>query len=321
MNRPWATVSIDLDDLWAYRRSFGLAPASAASLLPAAVPRFLRLMDDHGIRGTAFVIGRDAEVAAHAPLLRGIAAAGHEIANHSQDHAPDLDCWPATRQSADLARAHVAIVAASGFEPRGFRAPSFRVSPTLLESVRALGYRYDSSTFPSSLGALARIWQTRRARALGTRADFAADAYGSGKTRRLPLHPFAWNLAAGGLIEVPVTTIPGVRLPMHGTYLHYLGDRAGLLARTYARLAVAACRQARVAPHFLLHATDFIGCDDGPECAFLPGMRRPWRAKVELLATVLHLLAADFTLIPIDDYVAQLGSAYDQPGRIPADLL
>lgn len=312
MSRPPATLSLDLDDLWSYRRSFGLAETAATpSLLPVAIPRFLEFMQTHGLHGTVFVVGRDAEQPAVAALLKRIAAAGHELGNHSYEHAGDIESWSAERQRADLSRAHAAIAAATGLAPRGFRGPSFRVSPQLLELVQSLGYRYDASTFPNALGALARRWQRRRAGQLGTKATFAADAYGSSRSRRQPLTPYAWDLPGGALIEVPVTTLPGLRIPIHGTYLQFLADHSALAARAYARAAVAALRQARVDPHYLLHATDFIGCDDPFDCAFFPGMRRPWRDKVALLSLVVGRLQDAFAVMPVDAYVTLLAQRPD----------
>lgn len=313
MTRPPATISIDLDDLWSYRRSFGLDSDASASLLPLAVPRFVDFMAGLGLRGTAFVVGHDAAQPENAPLLRSIAQAGHELANHSDQHAADIDTWPAERQQVDLARAHAAIRAASGFSPRGFRGPSFRLSAQLLATIQAMGYRYDSSTFPSSLGALARHWQARRARAMGARPAFAHDAYGSSSSRKLPLHPYTWALAAGPLVEVPITTLPGLRLPLHGTYLQHLADHSTVAARLYAGAALALCRRAGVAPHYLLHATDFIGCDDPVECAFVPGMRRPWRDKRAMLARLFDLIRAGFEPMPIDDYVTRVAGAGTLP--------
>lgn len=295
-----ATVSIDLDDLWAYRRSFGLAEGRE-SLLPLAVPRFVQLMDEAGLVGTAFIVGRDAARPSLQPWLRGLIEAGHEPGNHSWEHATQIEAWPPGRQQGDLQRAHDAIVAATGVAPSGFRGPAFSVSPALLGAVQAMGYRYDSSTFPNRLAGLARRWQERRARELGRELRLPAQAHGA--AHRLPLQPYVWKLPAGELVEVPVTTLPGLRLPIHGTYLQHLADRSPLAARGYAAVALRACRAARVAPHLLLHATDFVGSDDAVDAAFLPGMRRPWRDKRALLRALLRRLAEHFAPTPIGRFV------------------
>lgn len=321
MKRQSATLSIDLDDFWSYRRSFGLPPHSGAvSLLPLAIPRFLDFMRRHGLHGTAFVVGADALRPEHAPLFRALAQAGHEIGNHSFSHAGDLEAWPAQQLRADLTAAHAAIEAASGFTPHGFRGPSFRVSRALLEEVRAMGYHYDASTFPNALGALARRWQAKSAARLGARPLLATDTFGSRASARLPLTAYAWDLAGATLIEVPVTTLPGLRIPIHATYLQHLADSSTFAARAFAFTLVEWCRRARVAPHYLLHATDFIGCDDGFDSAFLPGMRRRWQAKVALLDLLVDRLRASFELMPIDAFVSGLAASKNMP-TYPTDSL
>lgn len=283
-----ASISIDLDDLWAYRRSFGIDGPDGASLWPLAVPRFLALMGEQGLRGTAFAVGRDAEEPTKAAALRALAQAGHEIANHSWSHAGDLEAWDGERQRADLRRAHEAITNACGVAPRGFRAPSFRLSASLLEAVQALGYAYDSSAFHNRLAGWARRWQQRR------QGRDAASADGHGQAIAWPLQPFDWQLAGGTLLELPVTTLPLLRWPVHGTYVMHLAAHARPAARGYVQGAAWACRAASNPWHLLLHATDFIGSDDGLPAGFLPGMGLRWCDKQALLRRWLRLLREQF---------------------------
>lgn len=51
---------------------------------PADTPRILELLARHDAHATFFVIGQNA--AAHPGLIRAIAAAGHEVAHHTQTH-------------------------------------------------------------------------------------------------------------------------------------------------------------------------------------------------------------------------------------------
>ena len=60
------------------------------SYLDAAVPRFLELFRSLGLRVTVFVVGQDAALEKNHAAIRAIAAAGHELANHSFRHEPWL---------------------------------------------------------------------------------------------------------------------------------------------------------------------------------------------------------------------------------------
>ena len=115
---------------------------------PVLVQRLLDRMDDHGVRGTFFVLGW---LAGHEPdLVQEIARRGHEVASHGWDHKR------VTHQSAQAFRASVRrtkhfLEDLVGQEVIGFRAPSFSIVPGKEWALDALldeGYRYDSSLFP-----------------------------------------------------------------------------------------------------------------------------------------------------------------------------
>ena len=56
---------------------------------------------------------------------------------------------------------------------------------------------------------------------------------------------------------LPVTTMPLFRVPIHFSYLLYLGGKSPALARLYWRTALRMCRLRRVEPSVLLHPLDF----------------------------------------------------------------
>jgi hypothetical protein len=219
---------------------------------------------------------------------------------------------------ADLRRAADAIEDATGYRPQGFRGPAYGLSPSLLESLIELGYAYDASSFPNSLGFLTRLYQRRRAVRFGGAAQKEEAVYGKFTAAGRLLMPFRWRVAGRELIEVPVTTLPFLRLPFHGTYLHYLGDRSITAADRYFRMALGLCRLRGVPPSLLLHLTDFIGADDVPTLAFLPGMKRPGAAKAEFMTTVLRTYEGAFAVQPIGSFAAALRSSQALPQLTPA---
>jgi peptidoglycan/xylan/chitin deacetylase (PgdA/CDA1 family) len=85
-----------------------------------STPDLLRVLAGHGARATFFQCGMHAR---RLPgIARQVAAAGHEIGNHGDTHAPFYLRSPQTIY-AQLARAQEAIAAATGVTPRLFRAP------------------------------------------------------------------------------------------------------------------------------------------------------------------------------------------------------
>ncbi len=101
------------------------------------------------------------------------------------------------------------------------------------------------------------------------------------------------------MLEIPVTTIPLLRIPFHLSYLMYLGQKSRKLMRAYFVLALSLCRTTGTPPSFLLHPLDFLDVGEAPELAFFPAMSIPWQEKLEIADEVLTLLASRYTLLPM----------------------
>lgn len=302
--RPVATLSLDLDNLWSYLKTRGDASwRSLPSFLDLVVPRALGFLDEREQPTTWFVVGQDAALPEHRPLLRSVSAAGHEIGNHSFLHEPWLHRYPPDRLDEELTRAEQAIEEATGEHPTGFRGPGYSLSADVLLVLQRRGYRYDASTLPTFVGPLARAFYARNAD-LTPEEDVERDAlFGPFREGTRPLKPYRWRLAGEALTEVPVTTMPLLRTPIHMSYLVYLAERSPRLARRYLAAALRLCRVTGVAPSLLLHSHDFVGADDVPAMSFFPGFRLPGAAKVRLVGDCIDLLRRDFDVLPLGTYV------------------
>ena len=117
--RPRASLSLDLDDLWTYLKIRNDASwATRPSFLEIVVPRALEFLQRHSLRITFFVVGEDAERPENAKLMRAIADAGHDIGNHSYAHEPWFHREPASDIPSEIARS--LTMAPHGRAPRGF---------------------------------------------------------------------------------------------------------------------------------------------------------------------------------------------------------
>lgn len=314
--QPLATVSVDLDDTWAYLRSFGRSDwRQADTILPQAIERAVSVFDRFSTRATFFVVGRDLELPAVAAALKVAAQEGHEIANHSYGHDLRLHEASSGVIGADLDRSTAVIEAVTGRRPVGFRGPGYGLSVPLIEALRASGYLYDASFFASSVAALTRLYHRSKASATPPgESDALPDAAGALALPwavRLGQRAFRWRWPDGGhLAEVPVSCMPGAGLPFHMTYLAWLAERSASLSNVYLRAALAACAMAGLRPSFLFHAADFLGAEQTPELQFFPGMRLPARAKSTLVDGVLARLRAGYELaglgIWVDAHQAEL---------------
>jgi protoporphyrinogen oxidase/peptidoglycan/xylan/chitin deacetylase (PgdA/CDA1 family) len=314
--RPTATLSIDLDNLWSYLKTNG-DPAwrGFPSFLDVVVPRLLHLLEDREQLTTWFVVGQDAAMPEHGDLLRSVVAAGHEVANHSFLHEPWMHRYPVAAIDDELARTEKAIEDATGVRPTGFRGPGYSLSPEVLMALQARGYRYDASTLPTWIGPLARAYYLRGSELDPREREEREALFGGFGDGRRPLAPYRWSLPGGDLVEVPVTTMPGLRTPIHLSYLVYLAELSPAAARTYLRTALAACRRAGVAPSLLVHSHDVLGGDDVPSMRFFPGFKLPGRQKRQFVASCIDLLRDGFEVVPMASFVDQLGPLPRRPPR------
>lgn len=282
-----AAISVDLDDSWAYLRTQGHPNwANAPTVLPQATERLLQLFDKLGIHVTVFLVGRDLENAIGQQSAVAFREAGHEPANHSLLHRFDLAKLPRPAIAADLDASEAAFEAVLGHKPRGFRCPSFGVSPDLISELAARGYAYDSSLLPTFIGPVLRFYHLRSMDP-GARKGFrSGHLFGRARDAFLPQKPFRWS--GTNLLEFPITTLPIGRIPIHMSYLQGISSRSPNLAESYFRAALRQAGRRGVGLSFLIHPPDVLNEDDAPDLSYLPGMSRPWRAKLNQVHTTLE---------------------------------
>jgi peptidoglycan/xylan/chitin deacetylase (PgdA/CDA1 family) len=105
---------------------------------PRALPPLLGLLAEARAPSTFFVVGRKA--AAHPEALRAAAAAGHELANHSDTHDPFLALRSTARVRGEVDRCQAAVSAVAA-RPRFFRPPVGIASPQLRGALAEEGLR------------------------------------------------------------------------------------------------------------------------------------------------------------------------------------
>jgi hypothetical protein len=305
--KPIASLSLDLDNEWSYLKTRGDAAWEAMpSYLDTVVPRVLEILKRRRMKITFFVVGQDAALEKNHRALRMLADAGHEIGNHSHRHEPWLHLYSEAELESELATAEQAIERATGVRPDAFRGPGFSVSETVLRVLKRRGYKYDASTFPTFLGPLARAYYFMTAKLDKAEREKRAKLFGSWTDGLRPLKPYRWTLPEGQLLEVPVTTMPVLRIPIHLSYVIYLHVFAPWLARLYFRVALAMCRLTGQAPSILLHPLDFLGKEDVPSLSFFPGMNLSAADKLACAEHYLDKLAASYEVLSMGDHAAAI---------------
>jgi hypothetical protein len=313
-NKPIASLSVDLDNQWSYMKIHGdRGWDSFPSYLDLVVPRILRLLDDLDLTVTFFVVGQDAALRKNDAALRSIAAAGHEIGNHSFHHDPWIHMNTEQAVDHELALAEGHIERATGARPVGYRAPGYSLSNATLKVLYQRGYLYDASTLPTFVGPLARAYYFVNARLSEEQKDQRKALFGSVRDGFRPLRPYLWHIDSDdrgkGLIEIPVTTLPIFRVPFHFSYILYLAGYSKGLALTYFRMALVLCRLTGVEPSLLLHPLDFLGCDDLEGLDFFPAMNLNAETKLRTVRRAVSVFSYMFGVLAVGAHAAEFSRA------------
>ncbi len=91
-----------------------------------------------GVRATFFVVGKEAE--AHPDLIRSMAAAGHQVENHSWSHQPFTALTP-RQMVAEIRRTADLVRQVTGRPTRYFRPPGGAMDDAVFSAVGVAGHR------------------------------------------------------------------------------------------------------------------------------------------------------------------------------------
>lgn len=298
---------MDLDNKWSYLQTHGdEAWETFPSYFDLVVPRFLKFFDERNLSITVFVVGQDAELEKNRTALRSIAAAGHEMGNHSFNHEPWLHLYTPAELGHEFEKSEVAIEAISGTRTVGFRGPGFSLSDEVLRTLVRRGYQYDCSTFPTYLGPMARAYYFFKSRLSTEQKEERKALFGSWKDGFQSNKPFEWEFGDERLLEIPVTTMPIFKVPIHASYVMYLATYSTVIAKAYFWTALKMCRLMGVQPSILLHPLDFMGAEDDDDLSFFPGMNQPASKKIDLLSDCMAMMKHQFNIVTMREHAAEL---------------
>ena len=144
MSTHIATISFDFDAMSGFisRGMTSPTPISRGEFGPVAVPRILALLAKYRIHSTWFIPGHTLET--YPSQCKAVFDAGHEIGHHGWTHMPPND-MTREQEEAGLVRANEQIRKLSGQYARGYRSPSWDLSPNSVELFLKHGFLYDSS--------------------------------------------------------------------------------------------------------------------------------------------------------------------------------
>jgi len=306
--RPLAAVSLDLDNLWSYMRTHG-EPGweNYPSYLDVFVPRVLEVLQQLNMKITFFIVGKDATIENNKEYLARLTAQGHEVANHSFLHEQWLHIYSRERIEQEIEEAEKAIAEVTGQKTMGFRGPGFCTNRFLFDVLTERGYLYESSSLPTFLGPLARAYYFRTAPLNRDERKKRKELFGSFKNGLNPTKPYLCQTQNRKLLlELPVTTVPFIKIPFHLSYLMYIARYSVELMQEYMNFAILLCKLSRTPINFLLHPLDLIGRDDSMSLSFFPAMDLDGERKREIFLGSLRILAKHYQLVNLGTFAIHI---------------
>lgn len=156
--------------------------------------KVLDLLDMYNAKATFFVNGEFLTKEGNKAVIE-IKNKGHEIAAHSYHHEP------LKYKNSNVQFREVELITNKlrklGINPKGFRAPQCSFDETTTRILKQMGYKYDSSLHPT----------------------FIPCRYNN------LLKPRKWFYVSENFLEIPISVIPILRLPMSWIWFRNLGLR------------------------------------------------------------------------------------------------
>lgn len=302
--KPLASLSLDLDNLWSYMKIHGdLGWEKYPSYFDTFIPVLLDVLDHFKLKITCFIVGKDAALQVNEKALKRLTERGHEVGNHSFHHDPWFHLFSYERTKKEILDTEYQIIRVTGQKPIGFRSPGFSWNKHLFKILTERGYIYDASSLPTYLGPLARLFYFWTSDLTKMEKKKRSSLYGNFRDGLKPIKPYVYKLRNGRrLLEIPVTTIPFIKMPFHLSYLLYISRFSEFLMHFYLKMAIFFCKISDINPSFLLHPLDLLGGDQVPELAFFPGMDLNKERKMRIFKKVLMTLSRHFELVNTRTY-------------------
>ena len=224
--KKMVAITIDVESDWGGRLS--VDPGNCLGI-EEGIPYLLSLLAALNVKATFFISGE--VVRNNKDIICEISESGHEIASHSFKHNIDYGKLSKEELLDQINISKELIEDEIGIKPLGFRAPQFRINDYLFDVLSDLGFKYDSSMvrsiFPSRYSSLS-----------------------------IPSEPFFKN----GILEIPISTMPYIRLPLGLLWINAMGFSMFKLLSERIKFADMIV--------FYLHPFDLIGSKSKKDFGF-----------------------------------------------------
>lgn len=274
------SLHIDVDNLWMYEQEYNIRILDDSEYIyKKALPKLIEILEKSNSKATFMIIGKDLQRETCRKFCNRAVSLGHEIANHSFSH-PTLFTKLSLKQKRDeIQKTHELITKVCKIEPVGFRSPGYTFDPEIIPLLQKLGYHYDSSILPG----IAQFLMSAYARL--AKGEIKNKSFGSIKDIYSKTKPYLLTnrKKTKNIYELPISVLPGFRLPVHTTFAYYFGEK-------YRQLILHYLSSKPTYVTYLMHAIDFVDLPPAaPKQAVIP-LRYPYKQREVFLKKVIKAM-------------------------------
>lgn len=308
-----AAISSDIDTLASIYQGYGCRRPEGYTYAEfrMGLENFSRFLEPYGIKATLFMVGNDFRQPDNIPYIKSMVAEGHEIGNHTMTHAQGFRLLSAQQKEAEIAGMEEICQQVTGQRPVGFRSPGWNMGDDAIPILNRRGYLYDSSVHPTSLMPLLKFlhWLNSSSRSEGDRTTMGHLYYMLAP--RSPYRTAANRLGRrgqDGLIEIPLTVMPVIRLPFWATFLLSTGI-------DFFKICYRLLKVMRIPIQYQFHLSDFVDYNH-PDLAdqvpngngvYVPqALKSPLKQKWDLFKQAVDIIATDYTFSTLKDWASHL---------------
>lgn len=304
------SITVDVDCLKSNFKGFGLRKTRYSYReFGLGLENILLFFNQYNVKATFFFVAKDLEIAENAFLLNEVAAAGHEIASHSYSHPQGFRLLPFEDKAFELRKSKEILEDLTGKEVIGFRAPGWNISDEVLSVLRRLGYKYDSSVFPTSISILLKAlhYYAMRKRDSLTRSTLGEVYYLVSPSS--PYHTDEKKLGEKGnsdFVEFPVQVTGFLRLPFFATF--------HLSYPSCIEMGYMTIKNRRII-NYQMHLSDFVDytvkefSDEVPyqTGSYLPlSLKLTLTEKMKIWNKVFRIITEDYDYLPLKETLEYL---------------
>ena len=272
-------LHIDVDNLWVYEEEFGIKILpNKEYIYTKSLPVLLKLLKKTNSKATFMIIGKDLKLKTCRSFCKKAVSKGHEIANHTWSHPVSFGKLSFEEKKIEIIRAHQIITESCGKKPIGFRGAGYYQDNEIIEILKKLGYKYDSSVLPGFAKTFMNTYAFLRGK------ENRHKTFGRLNYLFALQNPFEISYKKNQTLkEFPISVFPFIRLPIHTTFAYFFG-------RFYEKLILKYIKSKPKYFLYLFHAIDFVDLQRKDKKSPIIALRYSFKERLRFLEDTLDAL-------------------------------